>query len=148
MPAADWPIFAYGKITLVGLSCGIFFASVMIRLPLFGAAGASPRYFASFSLYHFRPSGWPTNPPTVSCLSPHAPFHGPWLSVKNTSPSALNPTPPGERTPLVVGTNLPSGVTLPAHPRNLASLVNDPVRQRVIQRFPSLSNREPMAYSW
>ena len=27
--------------------------------------------------------------------------------------------PPGERTPLVVGTNLPSGVTLPAQPRNL-----------------------------
>ena len=75
------------------------------------------------------------------------PFHGPWLSVKNTSPSALKPTPAGERTPLVVGMNLPSGVTLPAQPRNLLFELNEPVRHSAIQMLPSLSNVEPNAYS-
>src|SRR5215211_2910500 len=41
IPAADWPIFPYGKITHVGVSSGIFLASVIIRLPLFGTAGAA-----------------------------------------------------------------------------------------------------------
>ncbi len=47
----------------------------------------------------------------------------------------------------MVGTNLPSGVTLPAQPRNLLLLLNEPVRQRAIQMLPSLSKREPNAYS-
>ena len=46
--------------TAGGTSCGIFFASVMMRLPLFGTAGAGPRYFASGSLYQRKLSGWPT----------------------------------------------------------------------------------------
>src|SRR5271166_4331481 len=99
-------------------------ASVIMRLPLLGTKGGSPRYLASGSLYHLKLSGWPTNPPTVICLREQGPFQGPWLSVKKTLPSASKPTPPGERTPLVVGTNLPSGVTLAAQPRNLLLLLN------------------------
>src|SRR6185295_11506383 len=120
----------------------------MIRLPLLGTAGGSPRYFASGSLYHLKLSGWPTKPPTVRHLRPQVPFHGPWLSVKKTSPSALKPTPPGERTPLVVGVNLPSSVTLPAQPRYFTFELNEPVRHRANQMRPLASKRVPKAYSW
>src|SRR5262249_4999345 len=123
-------------------------ASVMIRLLLLGTSGAWPRYLASGSLYQRKLSGWPTKPPTVRCLRAQAPLHGPWLSVKKPSASAWTPPPPGERTPLVVGTILPSGVTLTAQPRNLLLLLNEPVRHSVTQMLPSLSKRDPKAYSW
>ena len=57
------------------------------------------------------------------------------------------PMPPGERMPLHVGIILPSGVIRRHQPRNLLSLVNEPVRQSATQRLPSLSNFEPKAYS-
>lgn len=56
--------------------------------------------------------------------------------------------PPGERRPLQVGMHLPSGVIRSAQPRYLFSLVNDPVRHKVTQMFPSRSNFDPKAYSW
>src|SRR5947208_953812 len=149
MPAADWPILPYGNKTHVGMSRGIFFASTIIRLLLLGTCGARPSVGLSLfaSGYQRKLSGWPTKPPLTSCFRPQAPFQGPWLSVKKTSPAALKPTPPGERTPLVVGMNLPSGVTLPPQPRNFTLEVNEPVRHRAIQILPSLSKREPSAYS-
>ena len=54
----------------------------------------------------------------------------------------------GERSPLVVGMTLPSGVIRRHQPRYFTSLVNEPVRQSVTHRFPSRSNFEPKAYSW
>ena len=48
--------------------------------------------------------------------------------------------------PLVTGTILPSGDILKAQPRNRASLVKEPVRQRAIHRFPDLSKREPKVW--
>ena len=42
---------------------------------------------------------------------------------------------------------MPSGEIRRHQPRYLLSLVNDPVRQSTTQMFPSLSNREPKAYS-
>ena len=58
------------------------------------------------------------------------------------------PMPPGERMPLAVGTNFPSGVIRTHQPRNLQLLSNEPVRQSTTHRFPSRSNFEPKAYSW
>ena len=52
------------------------------------------------------------------------------------------------RRPLQVGMVVPSARTRRHHPRKVASLVNDPVRQRAIQMSPFGSNREPIAYSW
>ena len=42
---------------------------------------------------------------------------------------------------------MPSLVTLPAQPRYLQLLLNEPVRHRVIHNSPFLSKREPKAYS-
>jgi len=69
------------------------------------------------------------------------------IGVENVA-LGVEATPPGERTPLVVGTNLPSGVILPAQPRNLASLCE---RAGQAQRDPEVAVLVELgakAYSW
>src|SRR5262245_30292565 len=128
MPLADWPIFGYGNQMAGGFNSGIFLYSVAQRLPLLGSCGRGPMFGAA--VYHLLPSGWPTNFLYSRCLRQQAPFHGPWLSVKKTSPAALKPMPPGERSPLVHGVTLPSWPMRRHQPRNLFWLVNEPVRHR------------------
>src|ERR1043165_5266487 len=102
-----------------------------MRLPLVGSGGRGPS--ASVNLYQVLPLGLPINFPGSRCFKAHAPFHGPWLSVKNISPSELVATPPGERSPLHVGMTLPSAEIRKHQPRYRFSLVNEPVRQSVTQ---------------
>ncbi len=63
---ADWPILGYGKIARPAAPApGCFLASIIIRLPLLGSAGAGR---ALSSSYHLLPAGWPTNSPGCELL--------------------------------------------------------------------------------